>query len=152
MKTFSHLWKYLAEFFLESGMFQIKCLDNIKTHISCSINFFRKLCRLWDDVEKFGKEIGHKRRSTITHARCMLGKQGYMRARTWTSPRARAPTHTHAPTCAHTLTEICNTYCVSTAAMVSCSFSWLPVNIILFKSSNASHSSVKMPFLLHSFQ
>jgi hypothetical protein len=33
MKTFSHLWQYLAEFFLEWEMIQIKAVDEIKTHI-----------------------------------------------------------------------------------------------------------------------
>ena len=35
---------------LEWEMFQIK----IKTHILCSITFFRKSCRSWDNVEKYG--------------------------------------------------------------------------------------------------
>jgi hypothetical protein len=33
MKTFSRLWQYLAELFLEWEMFQIKGVDKIKTHI-----------------------------------------------------------------------------------------------------------------------
>jgi hypothetical protein len=35
-------------------MFQIKVIDNLKTHILWSVTFFRKSCRLWDNVEKFG--------------------------------------------------------------------------------------------------
>ena len=33
MNTFSHLYQYVAEFFLEWEMFQIKVVEKIKTHI-----------------------------------------------------------------------------------------------------------------------
>ena len=45
MKTFSHLWQYLAEFFVEWEIFHIKVVDKIKIHILCSVAFFRKSCR-----------------------------------------------------------------------------------------------------------
>jgi hypothetical protein len=32
-----------------------KCVEKIKTHILCSMKFFRKSCRLWDNVEKYGR-------------------------------------------------------------------------------------------------
>ena len=54
MKTFSHLWQYLPEFFWEWEMFYVRIVDEIKTHILCSVTFFRKLCHLWDNVEKYG--------------------------------------------------------------------------------------------------
>ena len=55
MNTFRHLWKYLAEFFLEWEIFQIKFVEKIQTHVLCSVTFFsQKSCRLWDNVEKFG--------------------------------------------------------------------------------------------------
>jgi hypothetical protein len=34
-------------------MFQTKVVEKIKTHILCSLTFCRKLCRLWDNVEKY---------------------------------------------------------------------------------------------------
>jgi hypothetical protein len=37
---------YLAQFFLKRGMFQTKVVEKIKTHILCSVFFFRKSCRL----------------------------------------------------------------------------------------------------------
>ena len=40
MKTDSHYWQYLAEFFLEREMFHIKDVEKINTHISCLITFF----------------------------------------------------------------------------------------------------------------
>jgi hypothetical protein len=53
MKTYAHLWQYPAWFFLEWEMFQTKVVERIKTLILCSITFFRKLCRLWGNVEKY---------------------------------------------------------------------------------------------------
>jgi hypothetical protein len=54
MQTFRHLWQYIAEFFLEWEMFQIKVVDKIKIHILYSITFLRKSCNLWNNVEKYG--------------------------------------------------------------------------------------------------
>ena len=53
LKTFSHLWQYLAELFLKWEMYQTKFVTKIKTHILCSIIFFLKSCLLWDNVEKY---------------------------------------------------------------------------------------------------
>jgi hypothetical protein len=36
-------------------MFQTYVVEKIKTHILCSITFFQKLCRLGDNVEKYGR-------------------------------------------------------------------------------------------------
>jgi hypothetical protein len=44
----------VAQFFLEWEMFETKVVEKIKTHILCPILFFRKSCRLWDNVEKCG--------------------------------------------------------------------------------------------------
>jgi hypothetical protein len=52
MKTFSYLWQYLAELFLEQETFRIKIVKKIKVHIFVQyISFFQKSCRLWDNVE-----------------------------------------------------------------------------------------------------
>jgi hypothetical protein len=72
MKTFSNLWQYLAEFFLEWEVFQIGptgCGENRNKHFIFS-NFVRKSCRLWDNVEKYdgAKEAA----DNMAHARCML--------------------------------------------------------------------------------
>jgi hypothetical protein len=42
MKTYTCLWQYLAEFFLEWEIFQIKVVEKIKIHILCSVSYFRK--------------------------------------------------------------------------------------------------------------
>jgi hypothetical protein len=49
------LWKYRAKFFLEWEMFRTKVVEKIKTHILCSITFFQKSYRLWDNAEKYGE-------------------------------------------------------------------------------------------------
>ena len=53
MKTFLRLWQYIAELILEWEMFYKNVVEKIKTRILCSVTFFRKLCRLWDNVEKY---------------------------------------------------------------------------------------------------
>jgi hypothetical protein len=58
MKIHVHLWSYLAHFFLELKMFQIKGVEKIKTHILCTVTFSQKSCRLWDNVEKSTVERG----------------------------------------------------------------------------------------------
>jgi hypothetical protein len=45
---------YIAKFFLQFEMFHTKVVENITTHILCSIIFFRKSCRLLYYVEKYG--------------------------------------------------------------------------------------------------
>jgi hypothetical protein len=72
MKTFSHLWQYLAEFFLEWELFQIKVVEKIKIHILCPITFFspRKSRRLSDNVEKYG--VAREQASHNMAARRML--------------------------------------------------------------------------------
>jgi hypothetical protein len=56
IKTCVHLWRYLAQSFLEWEMFQTKVVEKIKPHVLCSITpppSPRKECCLWDNVEKY---------------------------------------------------------------------------------------------------
>ena len=47
VKTNIHFWSYLAQFFLEWGMFQTKIVEKIKIRILFSVTFFFfKSCRL----------------------------------------------------------------------------------------------------------
>jgi len=48
MKTYLNLW-YLAEVFLEWGMFRTKYVEKINP-LFMSKTFFQKSCRLWDTV------------------------------------------------------------------------------------------------------
>ena len=116
MKTFSHLWQYLVEFFLEWEMFQIKVVKKIKTHILCSITFFRKSRRLWDNVEKYGGARGATNYVTIWRIRvaCWISKVTCSK-RTHTPTLPGTCTHSRA----HTHTQICNTYCLCTATVVT---------------------------------
>jgi len=71
MKNIEHFWSYLAHFFLEWEMFQTNVVEDVKTHILCSKAFFRELCRLWDNTEKYCRA----RQATdynMAHAHCML--------------------------------------------------------------------------------
>jgi len=52
-------------------MFQIKVVEKIKTHILGSVTFFRKSCRLWDNVEKYSR-AGQATDDNMAHAHCML--------------------------------------------------------------------------------
>jgi hypothetical protein len=70
MKTFSHLWQFLAEFSLEWEVFQINVVDKIAIHILCSVTFFRKSCRLWENAEKYGR--AREATDGKIKARCML--------------------------------------------------------------------------------
>jgi len=53
MKEIIHLLSHLAHFFLEWKMFQIRIVEKIEPYILFSVNFFRKSCRLWANVEKY---------------------------------------------------------------------------------------------------
>ena len=54
-KTNVHMWSHLSEFLLGWDIYRTKFVENVQTHILCSITFFRKSCRLWNNVEKYGK-------------------------------------------------------------------------------------------------
>ena len=55
------------------------CRENQNTYFMFN-NFSRKLCHLWDNVEKCGE--ARETPDSMAHARVMLDKQGYMRANT----------------------------------------------------------------------
>ena len=40
--TDTHLWQYVAQFFLQWEMFQEKFVQEIKTHFVCSVTFCKK--------------------------------------------------------------------------------------------------------------
>jgi hypothetical protein len=104
MKTFSHLWQYLAKFSLEWEMFQTKVVEKIKIHILCSTNFLRKSHRLWDNVEKYVGVRGATDDVTIWRIRvaCWLSKATF----TYAHAHSHALGHTQARARAH----ICNIY------------------------------------------
>jgi len=76
-------------------MFQTEAVEEIKTHILYSITFFRKSCRLWDNVAKYCR-AGQATDVNMVHVHLMPDTKGYK----------------------YTL-RICNTYCFSTATLVT---------------------------------
>jgi len=52
-------------------MLQTKVVEKIKTHILCSVTFFRKSCRLWDNVENVCR-AGQGTDGNMAHAHYML--------------------------------------------------------------------------------
>jgi hypothetical protein len=58
METNMHFWSYLAQFFLEWEMFQTNVVEEIKTHILCSVTIFRKSYRLYDSLLKYCRVVG----------------------------------------------------------------------------------------------
>jgi len=55
MKINIHFLSYLAQFFLEWEMFQIKVVEKIKMRILCSITFFFRKSRRLGAVEKYSR-------------------------------------------------------------------------------------------------
>jgi len=72
----------------------INSRENQNTRI-CSISFSQQSCRLWDNVEKWGRVRQDTWQYDTARVLCMLVYQSYR----------------------HTL-RICNTYCFCTATMV----------------------------------
>jgi len=60
-------------------MFQTTFVEEIKTHILCSITppTPRKSCRLWNNVEKYCR-AGQTTGDNMAHAHCMLDNYGYV--------------------------------------------------------------------------
>jgi hypothetical protein len=71
MKPARHFWSYLTHFFLEWGMFQANVVEEIRTHILFLILFFRKSCRVCDNVEKYCTAVQATDDNT-THAHFIL--------------------------------------------------------------------------------
>ena len=70
--TWRPVYTFLIISRLEWNMFQTKVVEKLKTHILCSVTFIsRKLCRLWDNVEKFCR-AGQGTDGNMAHAHCML--------------------------------------------------------------------------------
>ena len=72
MKTNIHLRTYLAQFFLEREVYQIKVVEKIKTHVLCLISFFENLA-VYEII--WGKKhcrAGQTRDDNMAHAHCML--------------------------------------------------------------------------------
>jgi len=79
METNIHLWSYLAQFFLEWEMLRSAVVEEIKTHILCSVTFFQNLS-VYEITWKTSVEPGRPRRK---YGACTL-RAGYLRLQTRT--------------------------------------------------------------------
>jgi hypothetical protein len=71
MKTNIHFLSFLAQLFLEWEMLQTNVIENIKTHILCTVTFLKELCSLRDNVEKCCTAV-QATDGNVSHAHCML--------------------------------------------------------------------------------
>ena len=58
MKTETHFWSYLAQFFLDWKMFQTNVVEKIETHILCSITFSENRAVyeiMWKNIVESGR-------------------------------------------------------------------------------------------------
>ena len=55
MQICLHLWYGFTQLFFKSEMFRTEVPAKIKTRIVCSKTFLRKLYRVWDKVENYGR-------------------------------------------------------------------------------------------------
>ena len=123
LKTFSHLWQYLSELFLEWEIFQIKFEEKLKTPILCWVTFSENravyeirsiivveperpqtmwgtgvsywISKAWSQTPAPVHPHPH------VHKHCMLDKQGYMQPRAFTRPRTRAYARIRSRACKH---------------------------------------------------
>jgi hypothetical protein len=123
MKAFSHLRQYLAEFFLEWEIFQIPFVQGEKnTHIVFS-NFFSENRAVYEMMSKYMAEPELQQRIWLMRFACWKSRatraQTHAHARTPTPTPTQACTRMNSRARTHTHTQIRNTYCYSTATMVS---------------------------------
>jgi hypothetical protein len=71
MKTYTHIWSYLAQFFLEWEMFRIKVVEKIKKHILCPVTFFENHT-IYEIMWKKYCRAGQATDDNMAHAHYML--------------------------------------------------------------------------------
>jgi hypothetical protein len=114
MQAFSHLWQYVGKFILEWEIFKTKVVDKIKTHMLCSITFFWKSCRWWENVEKCGG--AKKAVNDVTIWRICVASRISKATCARAHIHAHASWHTHTHVCTHK--EIYNTYYFSMETII----------------------------------
>ena len=104
------------------------CREKKKTRILCPITFSRKLHRLWGNVEKHSGKKWATNDVKIWRIRvaCWISKATCTFAHAHAHQPGYPHAHTHAYACTHR--PICDTYCFSTATMVS----WTRLNVTLW--------------------
>jgi hypothetical protein len=71
MKTYVHVWKYVAEFYVSGEMLQAKFIEKIKTHILCPIFSLHPSPPKKKHVEEYcgARQVAD---DNMVHAYCML--------------------------------------------------------------------------------
>ena len=89
--SFTHLWEYLAEFFLEWEMVQVKVVQKVKTHILCSVTFSenRAVCEI------MSKNMAKPQRPQKLRLLARKHTPEPMHPHPLTRTHARTHTHTH---------------------------------------------------------
>jgi hypothetical protein len=126
MKTFSYLWLSRWILRITRNVSSKTYRENQHTHFMISNFFFRKPCRLWDNVEKYGKAREATDDDTIWCVRfaCWISKT----TRAHAHAHAYAPGHPHARMSARIHRQVRNTSCFYTATMVP----WTRLNVMLY--------------------
>ena len=126
MKTFSHLWQYLAEVFLEWEMFQINVVEKIKIHILRPVTFFSENSAVYE--KKCGGAIEAADGNTAA-CECWISRatlaQAHASAR---APTLQERTCTHSQTHTQTHKGIYKTYCFFTETVIS----WTRLSVTLY--------------------
>ena len=71
MKTDTHFWSYLAQFFLEWETFRTKVVEKIKKHILCSVTFF-EYSAVYEKIWKKNCTTRQATDDNMAHANYML--------------------------------------------------------------------------------
>ena len=130
MKLGAHFLSYLYQFYWEWEVFEKKNLVGKKNSVFNNF-FFRKLCPLWDNVEKYCKPA--RLHDNTVRAHCIVGTKVYR----------------------HT-SRMCDSYCLSTAT-VGCTntpecyvISTLPVLFLILKKmwQQVRYMAHRFPFKL----
>ena len=71
MKSDIHFWSYLTQVYLGWKCFRQICGDNRNTRFMFNNFFFSKLCRLWNNVEKYCR-VEQATDDNMAYGHCML--------------------------------------------------------------------------------
>jgi hypothetical protein len=123
MKMFSHLWQYVAKFFLGWEMFQTEFIEKNQKTLFTFGNFSPKIVPFRRKCRKVEWSQWDRRWKIKRSAACWISKatheQSHVHARKPTLTHTQAQARTHSSTRAQTHTDDFNPYCFSTARMVS---------------------------------
>jgi hypothetical protein len=116
MKTFSHLWRYLAKFFSEWEMTCTRVVQKIRTHILCSIHLSENRT-LYETMSKTVVETQGLQMTSQYGAYTFYAGKARLHVRMRMTKTTRLVTQ-HGRTHARTHRPVSNTYCFPAATMI----------------------------------